>query len=94
MSRDAKGKEFPVWARYMESIDAAGSLSAQTNIAGQTIPFAIYCPQEALVTMKLIENDSDVSDVTLVAGYHPLAVESITTTDVKIYALFAYKTSE
>ena len=89
ISRDSKGKEFPVWARYIEKIDASGSLS-YTDGGGEAIPFAIYCAEEATATLKGLEN-STAAEIVLSAGYHPIAVSSVTTTDVAIWPLFAYK---
>jgi hypothetical protein len=90
MSRDAKGRDYPAWVRCIETIDAAGSLSGYKDNTDTDISFGIYCPEDATVTLTLIEN-STAEEIVLLAGYHPMAVKSVTTTDVKIHALFAYK---
>jgi hypothetical protein len=89
MNRDAKGKTVPSWTRYVEDIDAAGSLSGYKTSGSSYIGFGIYCSEEASVTFMPIENEEDIT-MTLLPGYHPISCKSVTTTDVKIQALFPY----
>lgn len=86
--QDAKGKQIPAWARSKTKILASGSLEAQKTGGNEIIPFALYCPDAAVVSLKLID-DASASSINLLAGYHPLAVESVDSTDVDIWALFA-----
>jgi hypothetical protein len=89
--KDAVGKSIPSWARYIKEIAIAGALAEQKDGGQLTVPFALYCPAEAVVTLTPIDNTSALTAMTLTAGYHPIACKSVTTTDIKIYALFAYK---
>ncbi len=87
--QDAKGKFVPAWARYVEAIAAAGALAGY-DVDGTYIGFAIYCSEDAIVEFTPLENANSVTE-TLLAGYHPLACKSVTTTNVAIKALFAFK---
>lgn len=88
--RDAKGKTIPAWVRYIETIAASGSHTGYKASGGNVyIGFGIYCSEDAVVTFTPIDNSADIT-MTLVAGYHPIAVATVTTTDVAIQALFGY----
>jgi len=88
--KDAKGQVTPSWVRYVDKVAASGSLAEQKKGDGTTIPFGIYCSEDATVTLTTID-DSASLEIVLIAGYHPIECKSITTTDVAIYALFPYK---
>jgi len=88
--RDAKGKTIPAWVRYIETIAASGAHTGYKSANGNTyIGFGIYCSEDATVTFQPVDNSADIT-MTLLAGYHPIAVSTVTTTDVAIYALFPY----
>ena len=88
--KDAKGKSIPAWARYVEIIEPATAFAGYKDSKKDLIPFALYCAEDATITFTPIENGSSL-EMTLLAGYHPIAIGTINTSDVAVQALFAYK---
>lgn len=87
--KDSKGKAIPAWARYIQALGATTAFAGH-KVNGEYVPFAIHCKEEAVVQFTPIDNASTVT-MTLAAGHHPLACKSITTSDVAIHLLFAYR---
>ena len=89
--KDSKGREIPTWARHIEKVSAAGSLAASVDDSGTDyVYFGLYVPAAAVATIVLAD-DATLTGFPLIAGYHPIAVKSVTTTDVDIYACFPYR---
>lgn len=88
--KDAKGKTIPAWARYIKDVTTL----VESKAAGQIVPFALYCPDEATVTFVPVDNVIDGVDipitVTLGAGYHPIAIKTLTSSSITVLALFAW----
>ena len=87
MNKDAKGKSIPSWVRYIDVV--TGSYSGYSE-HGLAVPFGIYCSTTTAITFKPVDNGADVT-FSLGAGYHPIEVESITSIDNNVLALFAYR---
>lgn len=85
-AKDAKGKSIPSWVRYITKIVAAGSHS------NSSVGFGLYCPAEAIVTLTPMDNSASIQ-MTLSAGYHPILIKSVTTTDIDIFALYPFDPS-
>ena len=89
--QDASGKVMPSWARHVEKVAAAGSFTGHKDSSGNLIPFAVYLYDDSTITFQAIDEQGTNVEFTFGAGYHPIAMVSISATSGAALLLFATK---